>query len=64
MAGKRQVYIPIYSQPGANTIAVVDGVRAALSSILERLPHGIHLGVVMDQSVYVRRAISSLVHEG
>ncbi len=64
MAGKRQVYIPIYRQPGANTIAVVDGVRAALSSILERLPKGIHLGVVMDQSVYVRRAISSLVHEG
>jgi multidrug efflux pump subunit AcrB len=63
MAGKRQVYIPIYRQPGANTIAVVDGVRAALSSILERLPKGIHLGVVMDQSVYVRRAISSLVHE-
>jgi multidrug efflux pump subunit AcrB len=64
MAGKRQVYIPIYRQPGANTIAVVDGVRAALSSILERLPTGIHLGVVMDQSVYVRRAISSLVNEG
>src|SRR3990172_3202477 len=51
MTGKRQVYIPIYRQPGANTIAVVDGIRAALSSILERLPPGINLGVVMDQSV-------------
>ncbi len=64
MAGKRQVYIPIYRQPGANTIAVVDGVRDALASILERLPKGIDLGVVMDQSVYVRRAIRSLVDEG
>jgi multidrug efflux pump subunit AcrB len=64
LAGRRQVYIPIYRQPGANTIAVVDGIRAALSSILERLPTGFNLGVVMDQSVYVRRAISSLVHEG
>src|SRR3989449_3181108 len=64
MVGKRQVYIPIYRQPGANTIAVVDGVRSALTSILERLPTGIRLGVVMDQSVYVRRAIQSLVDEG
>lgn len=64
MVGKRQVYIPIYRQPGANTIAVVDGVRDALASILERLPKGINLGVVMDQSVYVRRAIRSLVDEG
>src|SRR5213593_951490 len=27
--GKRQVYIPIYRQPGANTIAVVDGLKQA-----------------------------------
>src|SRR3989454_3209369 len=64
MAGKRQVYIPIYRQPGANTIAVVDAVRGAFASILERLPKGIRLDVVMDQSVYVRRAIRSLVDEG
>src|SRR2546427_5328464 len=64
MVGKRQVYIPIYRQPGANTIAVVDGVRSALTAILERLPKGINLAVVMDQSVYVRRAIRSLVDEG
>ncbi|MBI3768395.1 MAG: efflux RND transporter permease subunit [Deltaproteobacteria bacterium] len=64
MTGKRQVYIPIYRQPGANTIAVVDGIRGALASILERLPKGINLDVVMDQSIYVRRAIRSLAEEG
>ncbi len=46
---KRQVYIPIYRQPGSNTIQIVDGVRAALGSILARLPEGINLDVVMDQ---------------
>src|SRR5713101_586175 len=61
---KRQVYIPIYRQPGSNTIQIVDGVRAALGSILARLPDGISLNVVMDQSVYVRQAIRSLIHEG
>ncbi|MEO6785989.1 MAG: efflux RND transporter permease subunit, partial [Chthoniobacteraceae bacterium] len=60
--GKRQVYIPIYRQPGANTIAVVDGIKSFIKPILERIP-GINLDVVMDQSVYVRQAIRSLSQE-
>lgn len=60
--GKRQVYIPIYRQPGANTIAVVEGIRTALKPILERIK-GVNLDVVMDQSVYVRQAIRNLIQE-
>src|SRR5207248_2584506 len=41
--GKRQVYIPIYRQPGANTIQIVDGVRDAIGRILQRLPKGFGL---------------------
>jgi CzcA family heavy metal efflux pump len=62
--GRRQVYIPIYRQPGANTIQIVDGVKEAIGGILQRLPKGINLDVVMDQSVYVRKAISDLIQEG
>jgi multidrug efflux pump subunit AcrB len=62
--GKRQVYIPIYRQPGANTIQVVDGIRETIGKILTRLPEGINLDVVMDQSVYVREAIRNLIGEG
>lgn len=61
--GKRQVYIPIYRQPGANTIGVVEGVKSAIAGILTRLPKGIHLDVVFDQSIYVRKAIQSLRNE-
>src|SRR5713101_4495235 len=42
---KRQVYIPIYRQPGANTVAVVNAIRDALPEILTRLPRGINLNV-------------------
>ncbi|MGH7781572.1 MAG: efflux RND transporter permease subunit [Candidatus Binataceae bacterium] len=63
MRAKRQVYIPVYRQPGANTIAVVDAIRAALPQILTRLPKGINLSVVMDQSFYVREAIRNLSDE-
>src|SRR5229473_6334437 len=61
--GRRQVYIPIYRQPGANTIGVVEGVKNAISEILARLPKGINLDVVLDQSIYVRQAIASLQRE-
>lgn len=61
--GRRQAYIPIYRQPGANTIQVVEGIKAQLGLILERLPKGIDLGIVMDQTVFVRQAIESLRNE-
>ncbi|MBI1786541.1 MAG: efflux RND transporter permease subunit [Acidobacteria bacterium] len=62
--GRRQVYIPIYRQPGANTVGVVEGVRQAIGDILARLPKGINLDLVFDQSVYVRKAIRNLQQEG
>lgn len=62
--GRRQVYVPIYRQQGASTLSVVDGVKAAVPKMQERIPSGIDLKVVMDQSVYVRAAIDALVHEG
>src|SRR5262249_42111637 len=62
--GKRQVYIPIYRQPGANTIQAVEGVKEAIPRIASRIPSGIHLDVIFDQSHYVREAIASLETEG
>ncbi len=64
--GRRQVYIPIYRQPGANTIEIVDSIKDRLQRILQRIremdPRAktLQLEVVMDQSVYVREAIKGL----
>jgi multidrug efflux pump subunit AcrB len=60
----RQVYVPIYRQQGASTLAVADGVQTRLAEMEEQLPPGTKLNFVMDQSVYVREAIKSLIHEG
>ncbi len=62
--GKRQLYIPIYRQPGANTIRVVDGVRNSIGDLSKRLPPGVDMEVVFDQSQFVRDAIRNLVQEG
>ena len=63
--GRRQVYIPVYRQPGASTLSVVDNIANSLGQMKSRLTReGIDLKLVMDQSVYVRHAIKSLVEEG
>lgn len=62
--GKRQLYVPIYRQPGANTIKVVDGVREAIPELNKRLPSGVDLEVVFDQSTFVRESIKNLAQEG
>ena len=63
--GRREVYIPVFRQLGSSTLAVVDSVRKQLPEFTDRLTRGgIDLKLVMDQSVYVRQSISSLVQEG
>lgn len=62
--GKPQVYVPIYRQQGASSLSVVNAVQESLPLMKERSPEGVDLDVVMDQSVYVRHAIKSLVEEG
>ncbi|MFT4571390.1 MAG: multidrug efflux pump subunit AcrB [Hyphomicrobiaceae bacterium] len=64
--GRRQVYIPIYRQPGANTVEIVDAIRTQLTRIRARLREmdakskDLALEVVLDQSVYVRDSIAGL----
>jgi CzcA family heavy metal efflux pump len=62
--GKQQVYLPIFKRPGANTIAAVEAVKAALPSLKERMPEDVKLNVIFDQSSYVKNAISGLENAG
>jgi multidrug efflux pump subunit AcrB len=63
--GKRQVYVPVFRQLGASTLEVVDSLKKSLPNMKSRLSRdGIELKPVMDQSVYVRQSIESLVEEG
>jgi len=63
--GKRQVYVPVFRQLGASTLQVVDTLKSSLETMKSRLTrNGIDLKLVMDQSVYVRQSIESLIEEG
>jgi multidrug efflux pump subunit AcrB len=62
--GQRSAYIPIMKQGGdTNTIEVVDGVRKLTSHLFD-LPKQLVTKVVFDQSVYVKAALETVLHEG
>src|SRR5246127_4893305 len=62
--GQRSVYLPILKQGGdTNTIAVVDGIKEAISKLVD-IPKQLIAKVVFDQSIFVRMAIENLLHEG
>ncbi len=62
--GQRSTYVPIQKQGGnSNTIAVVDGIKAAIKHLRD-IPAQMKARVVFDQSVFVRQAISTVVREG
>jgi HAE1 family hydrophobic/amphiphilic exporter-1 len=62
--GQPSVYLPIMKQGGdTNTIAVVDGIKDTLSRLLNT-PKELVTNVVFDQSLFVKRAIETLLDEG
>ncbi len=62
--GQPSVYLPVLKQGGdANTIAVVDGIKAGVSRLMD-VPKQLVANVVFDQSKFVRSAIENLIHEG
>jgi hydrophobic/amphiphilic exporter-1 (mainly G- bacteria), HAE1 family len=62
--GQHSAYIPIMKQGGdTNTIAVVDGVRDLIKHLYD-IPKQMVTSVVFDQSVYVKEAIHTVLHEG
>ena len=62
--GQPSVYVPIIKSGGdANTIVVVNGVKRIVSHLLD-VPKQLVTQVVFDQSIFVRTAIETLIHEG
>jgi len=62
--GQRSVYIPVLKQGGdTNTIQVVDGIKHAVQHLFD-VPKQLVSRVVFDQSIFVKTAIETLLHEG
>jgi multidrug efflux pump subunit AcrB len=49
---------------GVSTLAVIDGVRAALPDIERVLPQGVTVKAIFDQSIFVKAALNSVLMGG
>ncbi|MGH9534576.1 MAG: efflux RND transporter permease subunit [Terriglobales bacterium] len=58
--GKPAVLLFVMKQPGANTIQVVDGIRAVLPSLQQAIPPSVHLQVEYDKSVPIRDSVNDV----
>jgi multidrug efflux pump len=56
--GKPSVLVIIFSQPGANVIETVDGIRAILPQVEASIPRSIDVAVAMDQTATIRTSVS------
>jgi len=62
--GQKSAYIPIMKQGGdTNTIEVVNAVHDLLGHLLD-IPKTLKTDIVFDQSVFVKEAIKTVLHEG
>lgn len=58
--GKQTIALAVQRQPGSNTVAVVDAIRAKLPEIETALPAQMHIAVVNDASASIRAAVADV----
>ncbi len=52
----------IYLAPGANAVAVGDGIKAAMQQLAERFPDDLEYAVVYDTTDFVKASLEKVVH--
>lgn len=62
--GQEAVEIAIYKEGDANTVNVANNVKAQIKNISDRLPEGMAMTKVYDQSTFISSAVSEVVDAG
>jgi len=57
---ERAIVLAVLKQPDANTVAVVDAVRAKLPVLQAQLPPSVKIDVTMDRSVSIRQSVADV----
>jgi len=62
--GRENVSLAVLKQGEANIVDVAEAVKKRMGDIEARLPEGIHLKIVYDQSTFIQNGIADMVREG
>ncbi len=55
--GTRSISLSIQKQPGTNTVAVADGVKAAIAALAPTLPASVKIETMFDRSQSIRESV-------
>lgn len=55
--GENSITLAVQRQPGANTVKVVDAIRAALPALQSQMPQSVTLTPINDRSISIRAAL-------
>ncbi len=58
--GAQSIVLAVQKQPGSNTVAMADAVKALLPVMQESMPAGIEVGRAFDQSTNIRESIADV----
>lgn len=61
--GVRSALLSVLKSAGYSTLDIVDRVKAVLPQIMTTVPPGVDVRLLFDQSIFVRAAISGVLHE-
>ncbi len=62
--GARSVLNSVLAYGGVSTIEAVDFIKNSIPEMLAKMPEGVDIKLMFDQSIFVRAAINNVVHEG
>ncbi len=58
--GVQSVSLAVRKQAGANTIAVINGVKARMAEIVPNLPSDMKVAVIRDQSEFIQNSLTAI----
>jgi multidrug efflux pump subunit AcrB len=61
--GQRGVLLTALKNGGASTLSVVEAIKERLPALAAMVPASVHMNLLLDQSVFVRSAVASVVEE-
>jgi HAE1 family hydrophobic/amphiphilic exporter-1 len=58
--GERSIVLAIQRQPDANTVAVIDSIKAMLPQIQNEIPPSVHLDILVDRSISINASVADV----
>src|SRR5256886_493739 len=58
--GRRSVTMAVQRQPGTNTVAVVDSIKALIPQFKQQLPASVNLDILNDRSISIRQSVDDV----